>query len=105
MSPLTVANYRLDGTVMRCAEEILITGCDLLACRKHRSHIPFPRTRNDATHVNLAARQWLQSSGLFLSNRNLSVFLGNPQSICFEPSVPRSGTDKGTTAFLCNNAQ
>src|SRR6516164_1209743 len=41
MSPLTVANYRLDGTVMRCAGENLSTGCDLpLACRKHRSHIP-----------------------------------------------------------------
>src|SRR5258708_22569925 len=60
MSPLTVANYRLDGTVMRCAGEILITGCDLpLACRKHRSHIPFLHTAQRM--VNPAAQQWLHN--------------------------------------------
>jgi hypothetical protein len=49
MSPLTVANYRLDGTVMRCAGENLSTGCDLpLACRKHRSHIPFLHAPHNA---------------------------------------------------------
>src|SRR5215469_14754771 len=80
MSPLTVANYRLDGTVMRYAGENLNIACDLpLACRKHRSHIPFlPATQR---MVNPAARQWLQIVGTFLAIAN--HFFSNPQSICF----------------------
>src|SRR6266404_2985836 len=81
MSPLTVANYRLDGTVMRCAGEILITGCDLpLACRKHRSHIPFLHTAQRM--VNPAAQQWLHNRrDFFWQSQSIYFFLGNPQSV------------------------
>ena len=81
MSPS--ANYRLDGTVTQYdARDKLVIHRDEYpsACGKHGPHIPFPRARNDTTHVNLAARQWLQSSGLFwqspiffLAIPNLSV--------------------------------
>ena len=104
MSPLTVANYRLDGTVMRCAGENLSTGCDLpLACRKHRSHIPFLHTTQRM--VNPAARQWLQSSGLFLGNRQSSVFLGNPNLFVSPSGVVYSAfrNRQGNNAFPCNN--
>ena len=36
MSPLTVANYRLDGTVMRCAGENLSTGA--VICHWHAAN-------------------------------------------------------------------
>src|SRR5690348_1291939 len=98
MSPLTVANYRLDGTVMRCAGENLSTGCDLpLACRKHRSHIPFLHAPHNA---------WLilrRGNGCFLAIANLSVFFRQSPIYLFrlpELSVPRSGTGKGTTRSL-----
>src|SRR5262249_3986645 len=59
MTPLTVANYRLHGTVMRCAGEI--------------SH---------HTPNNRAAQQRLQSVGIFLQSPIYLFFLQS-QSICF----------------------
>src|SRR6516225_9262987 len=77
---------------LRDANESLATRCDRqlssVILQTQVSHSVPPRIRNDTTHVNLAARQWLPSYGLFCpGHRQL-------------PSRDRQGNN----AFPCNNA-